>query len=148
MWPGFDGFIQGSYRIEERGKEIRDKKKNGWEEIYPEEINTKKQWPAHLTLRPKYGTIYFSIRLVTEFFGTSNRVRIRYNKKAGILAFTPTSDSEHSYKISSGNRTIKAKNVFNRIKISFVENKSFFTRYNSEARWLEINLNKEIKGKG
>jgi len=72
-------------------------------------------------------------------------VRIRYNEKAKILAFTPTSDPKHSYKISNSNRTIKAKNVFNRIKISFVENKSFFTRYNSEARWLEINLNKEIK---
>ncbi|GAH71152.1 unnamed protein product, partial [marine sediment metagenome] len=116
-----------------------------WEEIYPEEINTKRQWLPYLTLRPKYGTIYFSIRLVTEFFGTFSRVRIRYHRKTNILTFTPTFDLEHSYKISSSNRTIKAKNVFNRIKISFVKNKSFFTRYNSEARWLEINLNKEIK---
>ena len=128
-------------------KKIRNKKKDGWQEIYPEEINTKKQWPAYLTLRPRYGTIYFSIRLATEFFGTFNRIRIRYNKKANILTFTPTSDSEHSYKISNNNRTIKAKNVFNRIKVPFIENKSYFVRYNPEAKWLEINLKEEIKKK-
>ena len=61
------------------------------------------------------------------------------------MAFTPTSDSKHSYKISSDNRTIKARNVFNRIKISFVENRSYLVRYNSEAKWLEINLKEQRK---
>lgn len=74
-------------------------------------------------------------------------MRIRYHKKAGILAFTPTHDPQHSYKIS-GNNTIKAKNVFNRLKVPFIENKSYFVRYNPESQWLEVNLNKEIrKGK-
>ena len=124
---------------------MKAKRRSGWEEIYPEEINTKKQWSSYLTLRPKYGTIYFSIRLVTEFFETFNRIRIRYNEKANILTFIPTSDPKHSYKMSSNNRTIKAKNVFNKIKVPFVENKSFFTRYNPETKWLEVNLNEEIK---
>jgi len=72
-------------------------------------------------------------------------VRIRYHRKTNILAFTPTSDLEHSYKISSSNRTIKAQNVFNRIKVPFTENRSYFVRYNPEIKWLEINLDKEIK---
>jgi len=71
-------------------------------------------------------------------------VKIRYHREANLLTFLPTFDLEHSYKIS-GNGTIKVKNVFNRLKESLIENKSFFTRYNSEAGWLEINLNKEIK---
>ena len=56
----------------------------------------------------------------------------------------PTRDPQHSYKISD-NRTIKAKNVFNRLEIPLVENKSYFVRYNPETQWLEVNLNEEIK---
>jgi len=121
-----------------------NKAKGGWEEIYPEEINTKQKWPSYIVLKPSYNTIYFSVRLTGEYFGDSNRVKIRYHQKAGILAFMPTCDPQHSYKISD-NRTIKAKNVFNRLEIPLVENKSYFVRYNPETQWLEVNLNEEIK---
>ena len=125
-------------------KKIKHKRKSGGEESYPEEINTKKKWPSHLTLKPKYSVIYFSVRLIGEYFGTFNRVKIRHHQGANLLAFLPTSDSEHSYKIS-GNNTIKAKNVFNRLEIPFTENKSYFVRYNPETQWLEVNLDEEIK---
>jgi len=98
-------------------------------------------------LKPKYNTIYFSVRLIGEYFGDCKRVKIRYHREAGILAFFPTFDTEHSYKIS-GNNTIKAKNVFNRLKVPLIENKSYFVRYNPESQWLEVNLGEEIKKKG
>jgi len=88
--------------------------------------------------------MYFSVRLIGEYFGDSTRVKIRYHREANLLAFLPTFDSEHSYKIS-GNNTIKAKNVFNRLKVPLAENKSYFVRYNPETQWLEVNLEKEIK---
>jgi len=125
-------------------RKIKHKTKNAWIEIYPEEINTKKKWPSYIVLKPKYSTIYFSVRLIGEYFGDSKRVKIRYHQEANLLAFLSTSDPEHSYKIS-GNNTIKAKNVFNRLKVSLTENKSYFVRYNPETQWLEVNLEEEIK---
>ena len=84
--------------------------------------------------------------MIGEYFGDCKRVKIRYHREAGILAFLPTFDTEHSYKISRNN-TIKAKNVFNRLKVLPAENKSYFVRYNPESQWLEVNLEEEIKEK-
>lgn len=118
--------------------------RSGWMEVDPREKLARDKRRPYVVLRPKEGKIYFSFRLEKEHFQGSERVIVRYNREMNVISFV-VSENGRGYRLNS-KRTIAARNLFNVLKKPLKRRRAYFARYNNEAKWLEIYLNKSDEG--
>lgn len=118
--------------------------KDEWVEIDPKKRLARETRRAYVVLRPKEGKIYFSFRLTKEYFRNCKKILMRYNRKMNVLSFVG-SENGRGYRLNS-KRTIAARNLFNELRRPIKKRRAYFVRYNNEAGWLEVQLNKSDEG--